>query len=425
MIDGAWFNYFLAVVVPWCLGFAVVRGCLKQRYGYRWLAFGAGYWVGERLFALLIQGSATISAMAGYDFAQNELFAGGFIVAAVVFSTFRPHVCFIGEQRLEMATPLWQKLLMILLSALLALIFLTLLLSLRQSSTADISALLHYPALGCAVFGMLRYVQCERFIAFMGAFTLLSLPTLVAYVIREESVGYIASGAWTLLLFSSVANWIGYREYRQVLLVLLAGFALFTIAPLTPIASMSEHGVLAMIVSGVAVLMVILFTVSGRWLVVFMTMMFGLVYVSQELFDSTSVMNNAITQVHIMATDKLGTTDLLNALPISFDMRLREVIQSVFVHNHWHILFYALPLCLCLWLFYPTFNKGKTYRVAMIYTVSAWCVLFCTLTLVLLDTVRFPELGTALNQRLLMLAPLFALLPALTYEACRVKPRLG
>lgn len=30
----AWLSALLAAVIPWSLGYAVVRGCLKQRYGY-------------------------------------------------------------------------------------------------------------------------------------------------------------------------------------------------------------------------------------------------------------------------------------------------------------------------------------------------------------------------------------------------------
>ncbi len=44
----------LAIIMPWILGFSVVKPLLKQRYGYRSLAWGVGYPVGWFLVTVLI-----------------------------------------------------------------------------------------------------------------------------------------------------------------------------------------------------------------------------------------------------------------------------------------------------------------------------------------------------------------------------------
>lgn len=366
---------------------------------------------------LFRQGSTQI----GYFFALEELWGISLVVAILLFFTFRPKACFVGEQRLELATPLWQKMLMILLGALLLVTFVTMWFSALPANDVDMTVLLHYLAMGCAAFGILRYAQCERFIAFMGAFTLLSLPALVFHVIREDSSTYVLSGVWTLLMFSCLANWVGYCERRQMLLVALSAFVLLTKF------SVAEYGVLSVILVGVLLLVVILFKVGWHWLLLVTGIMAGLGYliVTQGLLGDATTVTDTITQVQALAKDVAVKTALPTALPSTLDMRLRDLIQLLFVQNHWHILFYTMPLCVCFWVFYPIFNKGKTYRVAMVYVVSGLCSLLCVLTYVLLDVARFPEIETALNHCIFIIAPLLALMPALTYEACRVKPRLG
>ncbi len=96
--------YFIfAMLTPWVLGFALMRACLKQRYGHTLLALGGGYFIGLLLMILglqlyhLIQQPVNLVALL--------LIAWLVILPVLIFLPSKR--CTMDEFRLEKAHPNW------------------------------------------------------------------------------------------------------------------------------------------------------------------------------------------------------------------------------------------------------------------------------------------------------------------------------
>lgn len=92
-----------AILTPWLLGFSIVRGFLKRRYGYAALALGGGYLVGFFVVALAMHFYDSLATV--LDINALLLLAWVIIVALLIFAPAKR--CSIEELRLEKAPPNW------------------------------------------------------------------------------------------------------------------------------------------------------------------------------------------------------------------------------------------------------------------------------------------------------------------------------
>ncbi len=263
-----------ALLMPWLLGYAVVRPFFKQRYGYRCLALGVGYVVGWSLLAMLMR----LYTYVERHFDTIELLVIQAAIALPLLFFLSAKRCTIEELRLEKApsnTAYFLTLLLALLIAYrIALMGVTLIhqapvawsawitevvvpadaplhgafaiehldaqlgradwLALQQIYTAmafkdwgqSLTQLLMVSgalAMACALFGGLRYLGASLLPAIVSAYAVMSLPLL-----NLDMIAGHYNHLWVALLILSMAllavNCLTYVEWRLVapLMILLA-----------------------------------------------------------------------------------------------------------------------------------------------------------------------------------------------------------
>ncbi len=96
--------YFIfAMLTPWVLGFALIRACLKQRYGHTLLALGGGYLIGLLLIILGLQLYHLIKQPVNL----TVLLMIAWFIALPVLFFLPPKRCTMEEFRLEKAPANW------------------------------------------------------------------------------------------------------------------------------------------------------------------------------------------------------------------------------------------------------------------------------------------------------------------------------
>ncbi len=96
--------YFIfAMLTPWVLGFALIRACLKQRYGHTLLALGGGYFIGLLLMVLGLQLYHLIKQPV--NLAALLLIAWLIVLPILIFLPSKR--CTMAEFRLEKAPANW------------------------------------------------------------------------------------------------------------------------------------------------------------------------------------------------------------------------------------------------------------------------------------------------------------------------------
>lgn len=104
-------NLILALVVPWILGFAIVRACLNRRYGYRAFALGFGYVLGFFITQLLFR----LYTYIGRDFVFYEIIGAELALALLLLFFCKARLCSIDELRIERKLPNTLRLLVLLI----------------------------------------------------------------------------------------------------------------------------------------------------------------------------------------------------------------------------------------------------------------------------------------------------------------------
>lgn len=230
----------LAIIMPWILGFSVVKPLLKQRYGYRSLAWGVGYPVGWFLVTVLIH----VCDVWARPLDVMELLAVQTVIALPLL-LMPARRCSMEEQRFEKASANIVYFVVFVLS--LALLYRWALLALelldgkgfdidptKATSGQDFVTLVKFyisltwgnhavgalPWLGVAIasalalFGGLRYLGAPLLAAFLGVYALSSVPlwTLNVTTLAENYWTGLALLCLTLLVVISLV----YREWRML-----------------------------------------------------------------------------------------------------------------------------------------------------------------------------------------------------------------
>lgn len=90
-------NVMLAMIVPWLLGFAIVKSCLYRRYGYVALALGFGYVLGFFITQLILRAYTAIER----PFVFYEIIGIELAVAVIVLIFCKSRACSIDSLRIE------------------------------------------------------------------------------------------------------------------------------------------------------------------------------------------------------------------------------------------------------------------------------------------------------------------------------------
>lgn len=400
----------------WLLGFALVRGLLKQRYGYRIFAVGAGYVVGLSVAVLVLWMYGILQrSIVGY-----EVLAVLWLAALVIFLFFPAKRCSIEELRLEKA-PSNSSYLLALLMVLLFLYRWGLTGAELLTASEGLQALpndvsqtplsvlsswlpkawatnvwqqqgllwfLGSMALFLLIIGGLRYLGAKLLPAVLTAYAVLSLPLLDSAMYLGAFSGTEIAVAMALVgMVLALAGALAYGEWRLFLLTLLMGGLVFILT----------QRLLLVVGLGFAMFLARAF---GSLLVTLLltALALGLIFLTPWLPDSMLYwMSNVITD---SSTSLEGRNSLAQLLA-----------QAWIIPDNWHYLLLAGLGTIILWVFSEK-NRGLTAYGPLVVAATAGILLTVVKVFYSADILS----NEYLNQQLLLVAPLIALIPVSVYH---------
>lgn len=410
----------LAVLISaWVLGFVIIRGLLKQRYGYQAFALGAGYLLGCCLVILAAQ---------AYRYWQRpivwyEMVAMAWLLALPILLIWRAKRCSIEELRLEKAPSnasyvAIAGLLVLLLyrwgitgfeifisqananektTVLFSHHLATLMAPLQHNSLAlgggNANAMVGLAWLGNSIalllllVGGLRYLGARLLPSVLGAYAALTLPMFDIHTGVFASTEVWAAAGLAAVFFA-VAIVLVYQEFRLLVLGLIMGGAIYY----------TQEQVVFFFV---AILPVIFWRLVGGALTALLlmaSMVSTVLFYPTLLSDDLFMFNSLLTGVD--ETIALSTiADLLN--------------EEWFRKDNWHFVFFAAVGSLLLAVMLPCNRDRQGIALILASGVSMVVVMLAVLCFS-----HWPAgtLAERVNRLTLYFVPMVALIPVCVYH---------
>ncbi len=238
------------LISAWLLAISLILACLKKRYGYRFFAIGGGYIVAWLLLAVsdLIQQSFSWHLP---EYIEYMIAGGEFLLACFILYFFKARNCSIEELRLEKSpssTVYWSSRLLFLLiigHVLLSAFYLSKVPFSETDIAKQLFSTLSYGngtsfgnlicwtvsllALGCLIFGALRYLGIHMMPATLGTYMLLSLPIWSSILIQSTGFSLLLLSINYTFIIISLVIVFSYHDVRSWFILLLSIGSLFVL----------------------------------------------------------------------------------------------------------------------------------------------------------------------------------------------------